>query len=614
MLLFRNLNKINKNNLILNISKNIQKSSYSTNVLNKTNQTNNIENEESEDINNENYLKHYSQSREQMMNDYKDKTGKDIYESKARPITHTIKEFRKQFKDQLENGSKLTDIEQPIILAGRVKSIRISSNKLVFIDINSSLTNQEISYNDIIQQQQQQQQQQNSDSNENGRIKGGQYSLQVMADKKFYKNSLEFENIILNLRRGDIIEVNGLPAKTKVGEISIIPIEINILTPCVRPIPQKLIDKEIRYRNRPLDFLVNPTTQKPFYIRSKMITYLRKFLVEKGYLEVDTPILSTNVGGANAKPFKTHSNSLNLDLFLRISPELFLKQLIISGFDKVFEIGKQFRNEGIDLTHNPEFTTCEFYQAYADYETMMTMTEELLSGMVYDTLGSYEVVLPSNPDIKINFKGPYQRINFIDKIQELTGRQLPEDLVSYDCIPELLDICNENNIRCKEPYTPTRILDEMASTLLEPLCIQPTFIQDHPLAMSPLAKIHRSSAQRTERFELFVGGKELVNAYSELNDPKEQRKRFLAQSMDRTSGDEEAQILDESFCNSLELALPPTGGWGLGIDRLCMLFSNTTTIKDVILFPTMKPINQQKQDNNNNNNNNQQQQEQDKKV
>ncbi|KAK5580253.1 hypothetical protein RB653_000268 [Dictyostelium firmibasis] len=595
MMLLKNLNKINKNNLILNFSKSIQKQSYLTttttatnNVINKNKNNINttevvIENDEDE-INNENYLKQYSQSRDQMMNDYKEKTGKEIYESKARKITHTIKDFRKQFNDKLENGNKLTDIEA-IILAGRVKSIRISSNKLVFIDIISSLSNQEISYDEII-----------GTNNENGdRLNGGQYSLQVMADKKFYKDNTEFETIILNLRRGDIIEINGLPAKTKVGEISIIPREINILTPCIRPIPQKLIDKEIRYRNRPLDFLVNTSTQKAFYIRSKMISYLRRFLVEKGYLEVDTPILSTNVGGANAKPFKTHSNSLNLDLFLRISPELFLKQLIISGFDKVFEIGKQFRNEGIDLTHNPEFTTCEFYQAYADYETMMTMTEELLSGMVYDTLGTYEVPLPSNPEIKINFKGPYKRINFIDKIQELTGRQLPKDLVSYDCIPDLLDICDSNNIKCKEPYTPTRILDEMASTLLEPLCIQPTFIQDHPLAMSPLAKIHRDSSQRTERFELFVGGKELVNAYSELNDPKEQRKRFLAQSMDRTTGDEEAQILDESFCNALELALPPTGGWGLGIDRLCMLFSNTTTIKDVILFPTMKPIQQQQQ-------------------
>ncbi|KAF2077557.1 hypothetical protein CYY_001175 [Polysphondylium violaceum] len=538
--------------------------SFSSKVVNK-NKNNNGEQEVSEeDMESETYLKQYFQSREDMVREYSEKTGKQIYEAQARQLSHTLKNFRKEFQGQLENGGKLMDRDN-VVVAGRIKSIRISSDKLFFIDIRATNADPET------------------------QIDEPQSSLQVMANLKYYQNAPEFSVMQNVLRKGDVIEIRGIPAKSNLGELSIIPKEISLLTPCMRPIPFKLRDKENRYRNRALDFIVNPQIQRAFLIRSKMINFLRSYLVERGFLEVDTPILSTNVGGANAKPFKTHSNSLDLDLFLRISPELFLKQLVISGFDRVFEIGKQFRNEGIDLTHNPEFTTCEFYQAYSDYNELIAMTEDLLSKMVYHTLGTYEVPLPSNPDVMISFKAPFQKINFIDKIEELVGRKLPKDLVSYDCIPELLEICKENGINCKKPHTPTRILDEMASTLLEPLCTQPTFIIDHPLAMSPLAKLHRTSDQKTERFELFVGGKELVNAYSELNNPVEQRDRFYAQSKDRTTGDEEAQILDETYCNALEYGLPPTGGWGLGIDRLCMLFSNTTTIKDVILFPTMKP-------------------------
>ncbi|KYQ88791.1 leucyl-tRNA synthetase [Tieghemostelium lacteum] len=507
-----------------------------------------------EDLESTAYLEQYHHSRDEMMKQYQKETPNRIYSAESRNLSHSIPQFREIYQDHLKPGEKLIEVN-PVTVAGRIKSIRISSAKLFFID--------------LIQDDK---------------------SLQLMVDLKFYENTSEYQLLHQILRKGDIIECSGIPAKSKLGELSIIPKSIQILTPCLRPIPLKLQNKEMRYRNRPLDFIVNPSIKNAFLIRSKMISFLRNYLVDKEFIEVDTPILSTNVGGANAKPFKTHSNSLNLDLFLRISPELFLKQLVISGFDKVFEIGKQFRNEGIDLTHNPEFTTCELYQAYADYNSLVLLTEDLLSKMILHTVGSYKIPLPSNPEIEIDFKPPFQKINFIDKIQELIGEKLPEDLTSYDSIPTLLDICHRHSIHCKPPHTPTRILDEMASHLLEPLCIQPTFIMDHPLAMSPLAKIHRSNNQRTERFELFVGGKELVNAYSELNDPKEQRKRFLAQSQDRIEGDEEAQILDEQYCNALELGLPPTAGWGLGIDRLCMLFSNTPTIKDVILFPTTKPL------------------------
>ncbi|EGC37312.1 hypothetical protein DICPUDRAFT_150147 [Dictyostelium purpureum] len=576
-MLIRNINKINKSKTLINLNKCYYASKKNNNNIFK-NETVDGEHQEIDEINDEKYLQIYSSSREEMINNIRKGTGKQIYEAKERKLTHSIKEYRNEFSG-LGNGNKLLD--KSVVLVGRIKSIRNSSNKLTFIDLVSSYSNQPI-VDDVIK----------VENNETLKMTGAQFSLQVMADFKFFENQNHYPILMENLRKGDIIEIIGYPAKSQKGELSVIPKDINILTPCNRPIPLKINDKEIRYRNRPLDFLVNPENQRAFFIRSKVINYVRSFLVERGFLEVDTPILSTNVGGANAKPFITRSNSLNLDLFLRISPELFLKQLVVAGFDKVFELGKQFRNEGIDLTHNPEFTTCEFYQAYADYETIVKLTEEMLSGMVYSIFGTYEIPFPANPEIKLNFKAPFQRINFIDKIEELTGRTLPKDLTSYDCIPELLDICRDNNIHCKEPYTPTRILDEMASTLIEPLCIQPTFVIDHPLAMSPLAKIHRSNNQRTERFELFVGGKELVNAYSELNDPKEQRKRFLAQSQDRITGDDEAQILDESFCNALEYGLPPTGGWGLGIDRLCMLFSNTTTIKDVLFFPTMKPIEQ----------------------
>eukprot|EP01133_Synstelium_polycarpum_P003477 gene3477-3967_t len=463
---------------------------------------------------------------------YEKTTGRKVYAGDARVHTHTVAQYRTEYDTLLAAGEKRPDT--PIVVAGRVRSVRVSSNKLAFIDVMAN-----------------------------------NHTIQVMADLKQYSNAEHYPVVVSTVRLGDIIEINGYPAKTKVGELSIIPKEIILLTPCLRPIPNRLISKEQRYRKRHLDFMVNgQKIRGAFETRSRMISFLRRYLEERGFLEVDTPILSTNVGGANAKPFKTYSNSLDLGLFMRISPELYLKQLVISGFDRVFEIGKQFRNEGIDLTHNPEFTTCELYQAYADYNTMMELTEDLISKMVFDAVGSYKVPLPSNNDVTIDFTPPFKRIHFIPKIEEFVGRKLPADLVSYDCIPELLQICKESGVQCSAPHTPSRILDTMAGHFLEPLCTQPTFIIDHPRVMSPLAKLHRSNPNYTERFELFVGGKELVNAYSELNDAADQRSRFMSQSQDRQTGDDEAQILDEGYCNAMEYGLPPTGGWGLGIDRL----------------------------------------------
>lgn len=316
---------------------------------------------------------------------------------------------------------------------------------------------------------------------------------------------------------------------------------------------------------------------------------------ERHFLEVETPMMNMIPGGAVARPFVTYHNDLSMDLYLRIAPELYLKQLVVGGLDRVYEIGRQFRNEGIDLTHNPEFTTCEFYQAYADYEDLMTMTEEMISGMVKEITGGFTIMYspkPGAPEVEIDFTPPFKRVSMIEGLEKAMNVKLPA-MDDPDLDVKLFQILRKHELECTPPHTPARLLDTLVGEFLEDVITHPTFITEHPEIMSPLAKSHRSKKGLTERFELFVCQRELANAYTELNNPVVQYQRFLEQAKDQSAGDDEAMIMDESFVTALEHGLPPTGGWGLGIDRLTMFLSNKNNIKEVLLFPAMKPTDDQ---------------------
>eukprot|EP01100_Stratorugosa_tubuloviscum_P000188 TRINITY_DN1039_c0_g2_i1.p1 TRINITY_DN1039_c0_g2~~TRINITY_DN1039_c0_g2_i1.p1 ORF type:complete len:425 (-),score=136.90 TRINITY_DN1039_c0_g2_i1:2-1276(-) len=417
-----------------------------------------------------------------------------------------------------------------------------------------------------------------------------------------YNDPKNFEQIHLYLKKGDLIIVDGFPGKSMRGELSILPINIEFQAPCYHLLPSwyGLKNKEIRYRRRYLDLIVNKKIRDHFIIRSKVIKIIREFLDLRGFIEVETPILSSNAGGASATPFETFSKGLGTKLYLRIAPELFLKQLVIGGMERVYEIGKQFRNEGIDPSHNPEFTTCEFYQAYANCEILIPVTEKLLSDIIFKITGNNIIEInnvketnddkdESNTKI-INFQTPFRRIDFISSIESKLDLTLP-NLEEPDVLEKLIEICKKKEIFCPKPHTVARLLDKMFSQLVEPTCIQPTFVCNHPIQLSPLAKKNPNKINCVERFELFIAGTEICNAYSELNDPDEQRERFEQQAKDRDLGDNEAQIKDEEFCTALEYGLPPTAGWGMGIDRFCALLINAANIKDILLFPLIKSNN-----------------------
>ena len=426
----------------------------------------------------------------------------------------------------------------------------------------------------------------------------GRIQVYVTRDDICPSEDKELYNTVFKklLDLGDFIGIKGFVFRTQTGEISIHAKELTVLAKSIKPLPivkekdgvtyDSFDDPELRYRQRYVDLIVNQGVKETFLKRSKVIKTLRQVLDDAGYTEVETPILQPIPGGASARPFITHHNSLDVDLYLRIATELYLKRLIVGGFEGVYEVGKNFRNEGMDKNHNPEFTCMELYVQYKDYNWMMTFTENLLERICLAVNGTTEVEIDGKT---VSFKAPYRRLPILEAIKEKTGYDL--DGKSED---EIREICKKLNMEIDDTMGKGKLIDEVFGEFCEGTYIQPTFITDYPVEMSPLTKKHRTNPNLTERFELMVNGKELANAYSELNDPIDQEERFQDQLRLSEKGDDEAMFIDQDFLRSLQYGMPPTSGIGIGIDRLVMLLTDSASIRDVLLFPTMKPLEQKR--------------------
>jgi lysyl-tRNA synthetase class 2 len=390
---------------------------------------------------------------------------------------------------------------------------------------------------------------------------------------------------------GDFVGVEGYLFRTRTNELTIHATKLEFLSKCFLPLPEKwhgLTDVEIRYRQRYLDLIVNPDSRRVFEVRSRALASIRQFLNARGYLEVETPMMQPIAGGALARPFVTHHNTLDMQLFLRIAPELYLKRLAVGGIERVYEINRNFRNEGISTQHNPEFTMLEFYQAYSDYQALMTMTEEMISTVAREAVGSEQVKFGGH---EISLAAPYRRVSLRDGAREAASGRLGRTVSDGDLRhgETAAALARQLHIELQPAWGPGRIATEIFERLHDGQLIQPTFVYDFPTEVSPLSKQKPDDPETVERFELYIGGFEVANAFSELNDPAEQRRRFEAQLSGRAAGDLEAHVMDEDYIRALEYGLPPTAGEGVGIDRLVMLLTNSPSIRDVILFPLMRP-------------------------
>lgn len=464
--------------------------------------------------------------------------GKDPFVNETYDVTARSKDIKEEFKE---------DEEREVSIAGRVMSKR-RHGKICFLDVRDSLG-----------------------------------TIQVFARKDVLEDKYEE---VKGLDIGDIVGVKGVVFKTEAGEITVRATDLTLLSKSLQILPEKfhgLKDPDLRYRQRYVDLIVNPEVKDVFIKRNQIIKKIREFLDNKGFLEVETPILGTVAGGANARPFYTHHNTLDIDMQLRIANELFLKRLIVGGFEKVYEMGKMFRNEGMDPKHNPEFTNIELYQAYVDYEEMMRITENLFEYVALEVLGTDTI---NYQGTEISLKAPWKRITMIDAVKKYAD----VDFNEIDTDEKAREIAREKGLEISDHDTWGKILSEMFEEFCEEHLVEPTFVIGHPVEVSPLAKRNPKDPRLTQRFEAFINTWEFANAFSELNDPIDQRERFEAQVAEKEAGDDEAHPMDSDFINAIEVGLPPTGGLGIGVDRMIVLLTDQPSIRDVLLFPTMKPI------------------------